>query len=402
MEANMIFILCSCGFPNGTEPTGRVTGYSKGMIRSGEEVFLLLLRTSEYGQNILNHQVKGNMDGIPYEYTCGTPFRGKTFLKRRWLSLKGILVATLRLFQIRNKKHIEALILWELSTLTTLWFWMISRIVKIPLLLEEDEHPFRYRGVRPADKLYKYLYTRLVLWRFDGVIVISDYLKTYLGKILRPGVKMIKVPIIVDRMFFNKPTLPIFPESRNITYCGHLNEDKDGVLTLMKAFREIYQDYPKLFLRVIGDDYKESKVPEYKKYSEELGIAERVEFVGKVARDQVPGYLQRASILALARPTSLQTVATVSTKLGEYLASGKPVVVTRTGELVSYLEDGVNVYLSEPDNHHKFAERLRYVLDHPVEAQEIGIKGQKFAQENFDYSINMQRLVDFLKSFSTS
>lgn len=401
MGANMIILLCKCAFPNGTEPTGRVTGYSKGMIRTGEEVSILLLETTEYGKNPLNHQVRGNVDGIQYEYTCGTPFRGKTFLQRRWLSMKGVLVATLRLFHIRNTNHIEALILWGLSPLTTLWFWMVSRIVNIPLLLEENEHPFRHRGDKTTDRLYKFLYTRLVLWRFDGVIVISDYLKTYLGKILRPGIKMIKVPIIVDRVFFNKSAFPTLSESRNITYCGILNENKDGVLTLMKAFKEVHQDYPDLILRLVGDSYRESKIPEYKKYAEGMGIVERVEFVGMVKRDQVPGYLQRASILALARPTSLQARAGFPTKIGEYLASGKPVVVTRTGELGSYLEDGVNVYFSEPDDHRKFADRLRYVLDHPVEAEETGIRGQKVAQEFFDYAINMQRLVGFIKSFPT-
>ena len=396
----MIVLLCVCGFPNGTEPTGRVTGYAKGMICAGEEVKILLLRTTEYGQNHLNHLAKGNVEGIQYEYTCGTPFRGKTFFQRRWLSIKSLLVAALRLFQIRKNNTIRALIVWDFLPLNTLWFWLVSRILKIPLLLEEDEHPFRQREDSLIDKMYKVFYTRLVLWRFDGVIVISDYLKNYLMKILRPGVKMLRVPVIVDGAFFNKPTFPISSEARNITYCGILNETKDGVLTLMKAFRLIYQDYPDLVLRLVGDSYRESKIPEYKKYAEEMGIVERVDFVGMVKRDQVPEYFQRATILALARPTSLQAHSTVSTKVGEYLASGKPVVVTRTGELANYLEDGVNVYFSEPDNYQKFADRLRYALDHPGEAQEIGKKGQKFAIEYFDWSINTQRVVDFIKSFS--
>ncbi len=399
----MIVVLCNhCGFPNGTEPTGRVTAYAKGMHSAGKQVLILLPQTSEFGENPINHQAKGNADGILYEYTCGTPFRGKTFLLRRWLTIKGVLVAILRLFQIRNKQQIEALILWDFYPWVDLWFWLAARILRIPLLIEEDEHPFRYRGESLADRLYKFLCTKVVLWRFDGVIVISDYLKTYLGSILPARIKMMKVPVLVDGMFFDKPVHPIAYASRNITYCGILNENKDGVLSLMKAFGEIYQDYPDLILRLVGDSYRSSNIPEYKKYAEELGIVDRVDFVGRVKRDQVPEYLQKATILALARPSSLQANSTVSTKVGEYLSSGKPAVITRTGELCNYLEDGVNVYFSEPDNYQKFADRLRYVLDHPNEAREVGEKGRKFAQEYFDCTTNVRRLVEFINSFSSS
>ncbi len=396
----MILIVCSCAFPNGTEPTGRVTGYSKGILHTGERVLVLLLRPSEQREHPLNHHVKGSVDGIPYEYTPGTTVRGLTFLQRRWLSIKGLIVATRRLFQTRSNNRIDALLLWDPSPLITLWFWMISRLVKIPLLLEQDEHPFRLKGDRPTDRLYKRLYSRVVLRRFDGVIVISEYLKAYLATILPPRTRLLKVPVIVDSSFFNTPASAIPPESRNITYCGHLNEVKDGVLTLMKAFGEIYHDYPGLILRVVGDDYRESKVPEFKKLAEEMGIAGRVEFVGKVARDQVPGYLQGAAILALARPSSLQAQSTVSTKVGEYLSSGRPVVLTRTGELADDLQDGVNAYFAEPDNYRQFANRLRYVLDHPDEAREVGIRGRDFAREYFDNSVNTRRLVDFIRSFA--
>lgn len=398
---NMIIFLCSSGigFPNGTASTGRVRNYAKGLTELGKKIYIMLLTTSEYGNEIVNTQTVGEINGIRFEYTCGQTIRGKTLLLRRWLILKGVLVAAMRVLALSKNTYIEALIMYPELPFSTTFFWLLSRIINCPLLLEKSEHPFYQAGAKEKGKFYKAFYTLFVYKRFDGVMVISNFLEEFMKTIVHAQSKIIKIPIFVD---FENFQLSVSAESRtrerNITYCGLLNEAKDGVKTLMKAYKLIAGEFPDVQLHLVGDSYTNSRIPEFKAYAKVLGIVERVTFIGMVRREEVPKYLNEASVLALARPDSLQAKAGFPSKVGEYLASGKPAVVTLTGELTDYLEDGVSIFFANADDVEDFAERLRYVLKNYSEAQKVGLNGQAIAHKFFNYKSNMERFVSYIES----
>ena len=216
---------------------------------------------------------------------------------------------------------------------------------------------------------------------------------------MRPGARLLRIPILVDAHQFALGAGPRRIEGEYVAFCGTLNEAKDGVLTLAKAFAQICAEFPGLRLVLIGDSPKVSQIPGVRAFVEQLGIADRVVFVGVVARGELPGYLDSATALALARPSSRQADAGLPTKVGEYLATGRPVVVTRTGEIDTYLEDGVNVYFAAPDDASAFAGRLRHVLQHPEEAAAVGRRGREAACEFFDFRANGRRIREFIEQF---
>ena len=113
-------------------------------------------------------------------------------------------------------------------------------------------------------------------------------------------------------------------------------------------------------------------------------------------RGDVPRYLKGAGLLALARPFSLRSQAGFSTKLGEYLATGNPIVVTVTGEIANYLQDRVNVYLSPPDDVGSFAKCLREALSSPDDARGVGQRGREVALTHFDFHSHGVRLHEFI------
>ena len=71
-------------------------------------------------------------------------------------------------------------------------------------------------------------------------------------------------------------------------------------------------------------------------------------------------------------------------------------MVTRTGDIDTYLADGVNVYFTPPDDEAAFAERLRHVLGHPDEAAEVGRRGREAALEFFDFRASSRRIREFI------
>lgn len=386
------------GFPNGTAPTARVIAYGRGLVQLGSRVMVLCLGPSEYSDvGVLNQETKGVWKGIEFEYTSGTTLRGRASLQQLRLVVKGLAVASWRLIVLARQERLEAFILYPDRLATAFWFWLIARLCGAVYLLEKSEQPFLQAEKSYRWKLYSEVYTHTVFKLFDGMIVISDYLREYMKPRVRRGARLLKIPILVDTEIF-KPLFRAPSDVKYIAYCGTLNEPKDGVITLMRAFALLSSEFPGVRLMLIGDGYKKTEIPTFRAKAREYGIGDRVIFTGLVARDLLPQYLGQATVLALARPSSKQAEAGFPTKVGEYLATGNPVVVTRVGELDKYLQDGSNVFFAQPDDQHAFADRLRYVLSHQEEAVAVGANGRNTARQFFDYRVNGKRLQAFVTS----
>ena len=395
----MILILIGpgMGFPYGYASTSRTLLYARGLHMAGSQVRVICLGPSEYpGIGVLNQDTEGIFEEIAFEYTCGTPVRGKTQFKQTGLVLKGLMVAARRIFT-QKRDSLDAIILYSDRWVAILLFGLIAKITRTIYIYERCEEPF-YQGEQNLIwRLVSTLYTHTLYRLFDGVIVISDYLWKYMQTRTRKDTLKIKVPILVNiAEFTSSATQPLLLDGKYIAYCGSLNETKDGVLTIMKAFSGIAQDFPDVNLLLIGDSIRKSQIPPFKAYAQELEISDRVIFTGLISRQKLILYLRHAVLLTLARPATRQSKASFPTKLGEYLACGKPVLATDTGEISTYLQDGVNVFLSPPNNLPAFTERLRYILLHPEESQKVGLCGQSAAKNFFDFKENGLRLKAFI------
>jgi glycosyltransferase involved in cell wall biosynthesis len=134
----------------------------------------------------------------------------------------------------------------------------------------------------------------------------------------------------------------------------------------------------------------------FEDYVATLNMKGRIIFLGQLPRTDIPKYLTNAKILALARPQSIVSDAGFPSKLTEYLATGKPVVVTSVGDIPVYLEDNKNAFLSKPDSVDAFADKLDYVLSNYEFAQQVGEKGKELTETIFNYNFQAKRIIDFI------
>lgn len=102
-------------------------------------------------------------------------------------------------------------------------------------------------------------------------------------------------------------------------------------------------------------------------------------------------------MLVLARPNNKQSEAGFPTKLGEYLATGKPVVVTRVGEIPEYLEDQVNAFIANPGDAGNFALKMKQVMLNYDKALNIGHAGRQLAHTTFNSTFQGNELAGWLK-----
>ena len=85
-------------------------------------------------------------------------------------------------------------------------------------------------------------------------------------------------------------------------------------------------------------------------------------------------------------------------KLGEYLASGRPVIASRVSDVDRFLADRSNAVLVRPGDSGELAEAIEYLLDNPEAASSIGQRGREVAVSLFDYKSQGQALLSFLRN----
>lgn len=254
---------------------------------------------------------------------------------------------------------------------------------KVKCYAERTEHPkvssgYNSRLVALSKKKY-----RKTLMGLDGLFVISTSLKDYF---VSKGVSAAKIHIInmtVDpNRFISLEKQQV--DTKCVAYCGTASNNKDGVDDLIKAFAIIAHQYDDIKLMIIGKT--PLKEDEFDNFSliERLGIKDKVIFTGIVESERMPQLLKNAEILALPRPDSLQAKCGFPTKLGEYLLTGNPVVVTKVGDIPKFLKHRDNALLANQRDPEDFAEKLKWALDNPVLAKQIGEKGRKTALRDFN------------------
>ncbi|UOQ57568.1 glycosyltransferase [Leucobacter allii] len=139
-----------------------------------------------------------------------------------------------------------------------------------------------------------------------------------------------------------------------------------GRVTLEKEIDVILRAIPRLDpaldvrFAVVGDGDQRRNL---EKLASELGIADRVEFTGRVTDEELRARLTGASAFVIASIAELQSIATM-----EAMASGLPIVAADAMALPHLVQHGENGYLFQPGNDRELAERIADVLDRTPEA----------------------------------
>jgi glycosyltransferase involved in cell wall biosynthesis len=134
---------------------------------------------------------------------------------------------------------------------------------------------------------------------------------------------------------------------------GRLAKEKNWT-TLLSAVAQVMDKHDDVQLALIGDGPQRE---ELENYAQELGIAERVEFIGLVPFAEVPNYLTAADIFCFASVTETQGLVTM-----EAMAAGLPVVAVDATGTSDEVEDGKEGLLTDNEST-ALAQAVHKVLD---------------------------------------
>jgi len=109
-------------------------------------------------------------------------------------------------------------------------------------------------------------------------------------------------------------------------------------------------------------------------------LNESIYFLG--LRNDIPALLKSANVGILLSNTNGHAEG-ISNSIMEYMAAGLPVIATNAGGTPEIVKDGINGYLVPAFNAQIVAERITYLLQHTVTANEMGKNGQDLICNKF-------------------
>lgn len=391
---NFVFIVWGA-FPSGGAYFNMLISYALGLSDLGHKVKFLLLSLSKQKENTIikdisiRYRSKFSVECIASrdDKQCNSHF---DLLVNRHNSIKNLK----KNIKENHKIYDVALVYGKAFPFTQL-IGKICRENDLWAINQQTEYPF----VGLGRKLHKYLYAvyfyKTIHKYFDALLVISNSLKRYYDRVTKQRIPIKVITLVIDFDLFSKPRARAGNNGDYIAYAGSITKTKDGVGILVDAFSIVLKKYPNLKLLIIGDDTG-SYALELKKVVAKKRISEQVVFTGKVAREDVPILIENALLLCLIRPKSIQAKYGFPTKIGEYLATGKPVLTTNVGDLPCYVQSGKHLYFVPSLTPKNVSDKIIDILDHYQESKNVGIMGQQLAYELFNNNTQMKQLVNFI------
>lgn len=163
-------------------------------------------------------------------------------------------------------------------------------------------------------------------------------------------------------------------DRRIIMYAGTL-ENYQGIELLLSAFRDTLQSCADAFLLVVGGT--ESQVHHFSNLSRELGIDQHVLLPGNRPQREIPGYMERASVLVSPRIEGTNTPL----KVYQQIASGIPLVATDIESHTQILDDSV-AFLASPEPG-SYAHAIVQALTRQEDAAERARRAQQLYMEKY-------------------
>lgn len=177
-------------------------------------------------------------------------------------------------------------------------------------------------------------------------------------------------PLGVDLSIFRPAGAP--PMRPTVLFAGSLEPVKDPE-TAVRAFSLLAESRPAVQLIVAGSGSMRRQLD---RLAAELGISERIEFLGHIPRNRMAELYRATSVLCITSRHEAQSMVAV-----EAAACGVPVVGTDVGVLADLGDGARTVPEADPA---ALAAALGEVLDNPAEAARMGAAARAAAEVKFD------------------
>jgi glycosyltransferase involved in cell wall biosynthesis len=300
-----------------------------------------------------------------------------------------------KLLLLKQKNIMNILIIYSGVNLFNLQFMIFGKLLGYKIVIDAVED-----NISSSEEMK-------ILSRLN--IKITEMILPYIGKFI-DGVTVISMKLLEKYQLLYKDhqikLLPISAANINLiykkstknaklkfVYAGSYGK-KDGVTILIDAFNILSKKYPEIQLLLLG------KIT--------TGLSERIQLLKNINIIQL-GYLDEknywinlseADILCMTRIDSPYANAGFPFKLGEYLATRNPVIVTDISDVKDYLTDKKDCLMAKPSDKGSLIDAMEYLIENPEVRELIGNNGYEKCIQFFNPEINGKILLNYLLNIS--
>ncbi len=222
--------------------------------------------------------------------------------------------------------------------------------------------------------------------RADRIVVVSPAFKDHLiryWKVPAAKISIVENGVETDLFRLDPAALGVrrelMVEDRFlICYIGTMGH-AHGLGTLITVAEELQTALPSAMFLLIGEGAEKDRIVE-------LAVARgltNIQFIGQQPRERIPAYVSAANLcLVMLKKTELfKTV--IPTKLLEYMACERPVIVAVDGQARQIVEEsGAGVFV-EPENSRALAAAILELAKAPERRRQMGSSGRQYILNKF-------------------
>ena len=232
--------------------------------------------------------------------------------------------------------------------------------------------------------------------RADHIVVVTPAFKDHIVRywnVPEGKISVVENGVETDLFHAGSATRPLATEGRFLVcYIGTIGM-AHGLETLIAAARQLQDTFPAAMLLLIGEGAEKEHIVQLAAAQELTNIC----FLDQQPRERIPAYISGADLclVILKKADLFKTV--IPTKLLEYMACERPVIVAVDGQarqLIERAEAGVFV---EPEDSSALADAIRGLAAHPDKTQQMGRNGREYILGNLSRESTARQYIQVLE-----
>lgn len=233
--------------------------------------------------------------------------------------------------------------------------------------------------------------------RCDALVCVSQKLKDLvIAEAGIPESKIIVLPNGVDTDFFYPAAADSSQDARvlSIGFVGTFFAWQ-ALDLLLEAVHELRQRQVNLHVTLIGDGPERANLM---RQAEHLGIQDHVLFAGRLPRDKIPAAMAEFDLgYSGHRPTSSGEMYMSPLKLYEYMAVGKPVIVSRHADSDELIADGDTGFTFVAGDKASLKQAIERALADRQAMPAMGRRARAVIEQNHSWKKRVETLIEELE-----
>ncbi|MCL0028535.1 glycosyltransferase family 4 protein [Dehalococcoidia bacterium] len=400
--------------PETGAPAARVSEMARHWVRAGHRVTVLTgfpinqtgIVDPDYRSRMRKLFYREEIDGVDVIRTWLMPLPNRRVYERVLVYVSFLLSSSLRGIFLSRPDVIIATSPQLLVGLTGLWLSLIKRVPSVLEIRDLWPESLAASGVGRSDSLMTRslrMVASLLYRSCDHVVTVTEAIRDAL--ITWQNLEPKKVSVVengVETDIF-APTGPTESVKNSlglegkfvVSYIGTLGQ-AHGLEVAIQAAGELRDRWKDIQFLMVGEGAEKDNLVDL---ATRAGLG-NVRFLDGQPRQEIPSLIRASDVclVMLKKNTVFETV--VPTKMLEFMACGRPVILCVNGQARSLLESAKGGLYVEPGNATGLAEAIVHLKQDASLREALGMSGRRYVVENMTRAAKACQYVDVLNTIA--